>query len=176
MARNCVEENASGKVLRYGVEIFNLSDDFDGVNETYHADCGLLTPGVILAHHKVVTGIITEMTQEEKDVITAAILQFMIPVFPLDPQEQLSANGPISLASYSTDLSGNVTMTLADGLIPFHAKLIQTQGGASATITCSLESPSVGFSLGANNKALLIWRLSDSFWRIVDEKGLTLDT
>lgn len=105
--------------------------------------------------------------------------QLCKPFFPLAEPESLSADGAISLLSYMTELSGNVTMTLADGLVDCCLKSIQTQGGANATITCSMDQSGgayVGFSLGANNKALLIWDDPGEFWGILDSKGLTKNT
>lgn len=96
--------------------------------------------------------------------------------FPKGEPEFLSSNGAISLNSYMSSLSGNVSMTLADGVRASMNKLILTQGGANATITCSLDQTVddwVSISLGANNKVHFVWNKREGWWAIVDGKGLT---
>ncbi len=95
--------------------------------------------------------------------------------YPGNEPESLSSNGAINLSSYLTELSGNLTMTLANG-VPNQFKFLNSQGGSNSTITCSLDQSGgayVGFSLGSNNKALLIWDQDAGYWAILDTKGLT---
>ncbi len=87
--------------------------------------------------------------------------------------EFLSGDGACSVTTFMTDLSGNRAMTLAAGQ-EGQMKLIQTAGGANATVTCALDQSSmayVSFDLGANNKSKMIW--TGSFWTIIESKGLT---
>ena len=90
--------------------------------------------------------------------------------------EDLSADGAISINTYMTNLNGTRAMTLADGGTDHQAKLILTASGASATITCSLDSPNISFNLGATNKAFLVWHTADDVWKVIDHKGLTFNT
>ena len=104
---------------------------------------------------------------------------YYVNFFPKGEPEFLSSDGALSLNTYMSSLSGNVDMTLANGIKGSINKLILTQGGANATITCSLDQTVdayVSFSLGANNKAHLVWDQKESFWAIIDGKGLTKNT
>ena len=96
--------------------------------------------------------------------------------YPGQEPETLSANGAINTTSFLTEISGNVNMTLADGE-PNQLKFLNTQGGATATITCSLDQSVdayVSFDLGANNKALLIFDSNGGFWSILESKPVPL--
>lgn len=93
----------------------------------------------------------------------------LLPSFGVDDPESISTNTTLSLDSYMSELSGNITVTLPDGIMRGYQKLILTQGGANAIVNCALDGFS-GFSLGANNKALLCWL--DTFYAILDWKGL----
>lgn len=73
MAREAVIDTATGSVKRIGREGFATSDDFDGGTETVVAlnDTTDFVAGVLIKHHKVVTLVLTEMTQGEKDTVDA---------------------------------------------------------------------------------------------------------
>ena len=110
-------------------------------------------------------------------MVEQLVERFYVKTFtPIAEPEELSSNGALSLIRYSSILAGNLDMTLADGTVDGCLKLITTQGGANVTITCSLVGAFVGFSLGANNKALLLWSSFLSAWLIIDSQGLTKDT
>ncbi len=90
--------------------------------------------------------------------------------------EELSSSGALSLERYTSILSGNIDMTLADNAESGVLKLISTQSGASVEITCSISQvggPWTGFTLGANAKSLLGWSDRLGLWMILDMKGLT---
>ena len=95
----------------------------------------------------------------------------MIPIFPIEEPETITSDTALSLDSYMSEISGNRTVSLADGSARGLQKLVLVQGGSSATVDCSLEGAFTGFDLGANNKARLVW--DTSFWRIIDSRGLT---
>lgn len=97
------------------------------------------------------------------------ITTFIQPMIPLEEPELITTSTTLSLDSYMSDISGNVTLTLPDAVVRGHNKLVLTQGGANVTVNCTMTGFS-GFDLGANNKAHLVW---DSSWKIIDAKGLT---
>lgn len=101
---------------------------------------------------------------------------FFTPRWPTGEAEDLSANGSINLTSSFTNISGNVSMTLADGLYDQQIKFLNTQGGAIVVVTLTLDQSGgdwVSFSLGANNKARLLWDKHNDYWVIMESKGLT---
>jgi len=73
-AYNVVTNTANGGMLRYGSSAFNLGSEFDGSVETYTADVGKKINGLKNEYHKVVGGVLAEMTQGEKDIIDAAVV------------------------------------------------------------------------------------------------------
>lgn len=75
MAREAVTVTANGSVRRYGREGFATSDDFDGGTESVVAlnDTTDQIPGIPLKHHKVVSGVLTEMDSGEKTTVDATI-------------------------------------------------------------------------------------------------------
>ena len=95
---------------------------------------------------------------------------------PDGPQEDISVNSALSLSSLASSCTGNIACTLADAKEGGHTKEIITQGGANLTVTCTLESPSTGFSLSANNRVQLVWdnRPSNDYWKPITHKGLVL--
>lgn len=95
---------------------------------------------------------------------------------PAGEQEDISTNSALSLSSLSSSCSGNITCTLADAKEGGHTKEIIVQSGAQLTVTCSLESPSTGFSLSANNRVQMVWdnRPGNNYWKPITHKGLTL--
>ena len=179
---NCVTLNSTGQVFRYGTSDFLNDGSFDGANETYHANVGLKIEGLAFQYTKVVATVLAEMTQGEKDAVDAVLedvdKDYHTLMYPPGQVETLSADGAASPYSYASKIdTTNLALTLVDGKVEFHAKLIQTQGGSSCTVACTLTSPSVSFTLGANNKAQLMWHTDGgiSVWKIVDSKGLTLN-
>ena len=95
---------------------------------------------------------------------------------PPDPQEDISSNSALSLSALSSSCSGNIVCTLEDAKEGAHTKEIIVQSGGQLEVTCSLESPSVGFSLSANNRVQLVWdnRPSKNYWMPITHKGFTL--
>lgn len=97
-------------------------------------------------------------------------------MIPTGDQEDISSNSALSLSSLSSSCTGNIVCTLANAKEGGHTKEIITQGGANLTVNCTLESPSTGFSLSANNRVQMVWdnRPGNDFWRPITNKGLTL--
>ena len=97
---------------------------------------------------------------------------------PLNRAEKLNNSGAIDLNTYSSIANNSgLELTLADGLSQMQAKLITTQSDTnSCTVTCSLDAPYVSFDLAGKNKALLVWFATDSVWKIIDEKGVILNS
>lgn len=168
MNPNCVTLDATLQVLRCGYQTFTA-----GAGETYHTSVGALIPALALRYHKIVGGVLTEMTQGEKDVVDALpdedlhVLQY-----PSGEVEELIVDGAVSVLSYATKITiNNLNLTLADGLTTYQAKLIQSQGG-SCTVTCSLPSPYVSFTLANSGKVQLMWH-HHAQWITIDSKNVT---
>ena len=91
-------------------------------------------------------------------------------------QESISTSTALNLTSFVSECSGNISVTLSDAKEGAHTKQIITQSGANVTVTCTLESPSTGFTLSANDRAEMVWdnRPGNDFWRIISSKGVTL--
>lgn len=91
--------------------------------------------------------------------------------------ETISSNTALSLDSYVSRIQGNNReVTLADSNINHLTKLINTNGGSSCTITCSLEAPNVSIDLPASSKVRLLWLEEEQFYSVIDEKGSSFNT
>jgi len=97
-------------------------------------------------------------------------------MIPEGSQEIISTNSALSLASYVSECSGNISCTLSDAKEPFHAKIVIAIGGANVDVTCTLPSPNTGFNLSANSRCELVWdsRDSNKYWIIISSKGISL--
>lgn len=183
MTINAVTNTATGQLLRIGSSDFENDGTFDAGTETYHAgivkDITLLT-AVLLKYIKLVAGVMTEMTQGEKDAVDAVpedpLTNYHALQYPTGAVETLSASGVISLLAYTSVIdASSLNLTLADGNVPFQGKRIQTQTG-SCNVVCTLDG-FADFDLGNNNKAELMWyeHSSGNHWVIIDSKGITLN-
>lgn len=179
---NCVTLNSTGQILRIGSSDFENDGSFYVGTETYHTNLlNKLLPGIDLQYQKIVASTITEMSQGEKDIVDAVeiplVNDFHYLKYPIGEQEELTLDGVVSLTSYTSSITAAaLVLTLADGLTPFQTKRIQTQTGG-CTVTCTLKSPTVSFTLGNNNKAELMWYVhsSGNHWRVIDSKGIVLN-
>ncbi len=167
MGLNCIVNDSTLQVIRSGFRIFVAV-----AGETYYQNVGQYIIGVKLKYHKIVGGILTEMTAAEKDVIDALPHEELhVLVYPINPVETLIADGVISNMCYSSKITiNNLNLTLADGIQDFHAKLVQSQGG-SCTVTCSLPDSYISFTLSNNGKAQLMWH--DEYWITIDSKNIS---
>lgn len=174
---NCITDTTLLSVLRIGASTFSVENP----NEVLHLDCGKLVSGVDVKYNKIVGGICEEMTQPEKDAVDADELAnemdykiTLVPfLYPLDETEIVSTSITLSLDSYVSECSGVISVTLPDAEQALHAKKIISQGGANISVTASVKSPYTGFTLGANNRAELVWSKMGGFWRLIEHKGLT---
>ena len=167
MGLNCITDDATLKVLQCGYQTFT-----PGAGETYHISVGGIIANLKLKHHKIVGGVLTEMTQSEKDVVDAIPDNDLHNLqYPIGAVEELTADGALSVMSYSSKITiNNLNLTLADGIADFHAKLVQSQGG-SCTVICSLPGSFVSFTLTNNGKVQLLWH--DDYWVTLDSKNVT---
>ena len=184
MTYNSVTLISNGSLIRWGGTRFDLGAEFDGGSELYTADVGHKIDGLALKYHKIVGGVLAEMTAGEKTTVDTAVVanlslfgNYYIPIYPKGEEENLILDGAISLNSHSTrlDVPSSGSMTMADGAIQGIHKRIFSDNASDATITCSLDqsvSAYVSFTLAKNGKFVGIWDKS-GFWRITEEKLLT---
>lgn len=184
MTYNAVTLTSTGGLIRYGGTDFLNDGTFNGGTETYTTNVGHKIEGLLFGHHKVVGGILVEMTQGEKDIVDTAVVgnlslfrNYFIPIYPKGAEENLILDGVISLNSHSTrlDVPSSGSMTLADGAIQGIYKRIFSDNASPVTITCSLDQSvglHVSFSLAKNGKFVGIWDKA-GFWVITEEKLLT---
>jgi len=183
MVSNAVTLNSTGQIIRFGSSDFLNDGTFDAPNETYHTDVGKRPVGVLLKYLKIVAGAVVEMTQPEQDIVDAVPddpdTDYHALLLPTGSVETISADGALSPFSYSAIIdSNNLNLTLVDGKVEFHSKLVLTQGGSSCTVTCTLAAPNVSYNLPANSKSQMMWHTDGgvSVWKIIDSKGITFNT
>ena len=184
MTYNAVTLTANGSLIRWGGSDFLNDGQFDGGTETYTADVGHKIDGLALKYHKIVGGVLVEMTAGEKTTVDGAIVanlsiigNYYIPIYPKDEEENLILDGAISLTSHSTrlDVPSSGSMTMADGEIQGIYKRIFNDHASAATVTCSLDqsvSAWVSFDLAKGGKFVGIWDKA-GHWVITEEKLLT---
>lgn len=188
MTYNAVTNTSNGGLLRWGGSDFLNDGEFDGGSETYTADVGHKIQGLLFRYHKIVGGVLAEMTQGEKDTIDVSVLanlslvtNYYLAIYPKGEQEELTSDGNISLGVHSTrlDVSGGATMTFSDGTLNGTFKKIFNDNAQDAVITLSLDQSVdayVSLTLANNGKAELFWDRRGSFWAINEEKNLTRNT
>lgn len=176
--RNAITDTTILSILRYGATTL-VAD----AGETLTNNVGLLVASVDLKYQKVVGGVCVEMTQGEKDIVDAQLsdpdTDYHPLLYPPGSVETLSSDGAISLYCYASKIdTNNLNLTLADGNIEYQGKLVQTLGGSSCTVICTLESPYVSFTLAANNKSQMMWHTNGgiSNWVVIDSKVITFNT
>lgn len=180
---NAVTITATGQLFRYGSSNFENDGSFDAGSQTYYANIGSRPDDVVLKYLKIQSNQVVEMDQSEKDVVDAVLTDpnkdYHPLLYPTGEVETLSSDGVSSLYCYASKIdTTNLVLTLADGNMEYQAKIIQTLGGSSCTVTCTLSSPNVSFTLGANNKAQIMWHTDGgvSAWKVIDSKGITFNT
>lgn len=188
MTYNAVTLTSTGGLKRYGGCDFLNDGTFDGGIETYTTDVGHKIEGLLFRYHKIVGGVLVEMTQGEKDIVDAAVVanlslgnNYYFVIMPKGEQENLSSDGAINLTSHAThiDVSGGATMTFADGSITGIYKRIFNINAQDAVITLSLDQTVdayVSITIANNGKAELIWDNKEGFWAINEQKNLTKNT
>jgi len=180
MVRNCVTDTTLLSVKRYGASDFENDGSFDSGTETYTADVGLRIEGLQLNYHKVVGGVLVEMTAGEKTDVddNTASVALGAPVWSSRKQlESISSDVNIEWRPYVSQITAYVSeINLGDGTMEGQQKKIYNDGtGNFILINGTYHGGDTQLRINNNQNCTLMW--NGSLWRHIDGiVGITLQT
>lgn len=176
---NCVTDTTRKSILRLGFSPLNTDGSFDSGTETYDAAVtGALTEGVQLSYHKIVAGVITEMTAGEKtdvdddDALTAV---GAVVYRSRQTMESIGADVDISFRPCVSQITAYTDpISLSDGTKIGQEKKIYNDGtGVAVLVNCTLPGSDTQVRINNNQNVTLMW--NGSLWRHIDGiVGITL--